>query len=338
MTEEWNDWNPYGDYRHMPDTTCKEKKEEEEKEKKRKQKSSAEQDFEPKFKILGDVDLRYEDVVGQKNVVEESKKYNTLLKNKELCTLFGTTFPNLLLHGEVGTGKTLLVQVMARENKDEQKLLYASVNLQDFSSKYINTSANQLSLTLEHLVKMMESSEVPSTHCVVFIDEFDSIGRKRGMENHREDDKVVNTLNTHMDGDRYKDCLSFIAATNHYNLIDLAQKSRFGIHLMFEAFKTNEDKENLFKVHLARSSRKMAPEIRGEVLKNVDCKSLAQRLKGPINGRNIRDIVNRVINNKIYEIAQDMTLSLTPEIPTENFYKVIDTYDNERKREKKIGY
>lgn len=335
-SEEYNDWDRHGNYRHIKDLTTQEEKEE--KEKKKRQKANDADHFEPKFKILGTEIIKYTDIVGQEKVIDESKKFNALLKQKELCKCFGTNLPHLLLHGTVGTGKTLLVQVMAHENKADEALLYVSVNLQDFSSKYINTTANQLTATLDHLIETIKSTANPHRHCVIFIDEFDSVGRQRGIESHREDDKVVNALNTYMDGDRKCEDLTFIVATNYYRLIDEAQRSRFGIHLKFEPFKTEKDKEDLFKVHLERASRKMVPEYKKVVLAKIECDVLAKKLEGPITGRHIRDIVNRVINNKVYEVAQSNEFIVSPEILVEDFFPVIEMYSKERKGKKLMGF
>ena len=336
--EEYNNWNPMtGNYRFSADTSQKEAEE-----RKKKQEKEKKEEFEPKFKVMGrgKERLSLDYIVGQETAKYEAKKFIKLLKNRNLCKMYGLRFPNLLFYGSAGTGKTFLAEVMAFESRHIEDTIFLSLNLQDFASSFINRTANNFVKTIEYIAKGLKQREIPKDYAVVFIDEFDSIGRQRGADmTSSENDKLVNAVNTHLDGDRGIPEISYIAATNFYDLIDFSQKSRFSTHIKFEDFKYFNEIEELIKVHCDRAQRKTSPDMKIELFESIDYLNIAKRIEGNVSGREVRDIVDRAIAKKVYEIAEsDKIFYDNMGINNDYFDNVVSDYNIERKVKGGIGF
>jgi len=128
----------------------------------------------------------------------------------------------ILLYGPPRCGKTLLCKALA----NEAKVTYKYINANEFISSEVGASEQNIRTTFDKLLS--ESS-------ILFIDEFDAIGKKReGSSNSRYDDSVVNQLLGSMSDLEKSYTNSFvIAATNRKDLIDnaLLSTGRFGLHL-----------------------------------------------------------------------------------------------------------
>lgn len=302
----------------------------------------------PEFRILGDSGSSLDDIIGQTEAKEELNKLLLMLESPKLCDIYGVTIPNMLLHGNPGTGKTLSVNAIADELEEKRShVLVYSVNLQDIGTAYINETANNFDRLLSEVVYDVQDSENYIDHALVFFDEFDSMAVKRGSSNTKEDDKLVNVMNSYLDGDKYVDHISYIAATNFYESIDNAIKSRFQKHIKYTDFDSEDEISDLFKVHIQKAKDNSKIFEGYSIFKNVQYSKIAKMIDGKVNGRDVKSIVNRVVEHKLFTLLNEAKTRNTPgqdydlQIGLSDFEYIVDKYNNEKKdlmKEKKIGF
>lgn len=165
----------------------------------------------------------------------------------------------VLLYGPPGTGKTLLAKAVAKESEAN----FISVKGPSLLSMWVGKSE-------EGIRKIFEKARQVSP-CIVFFDEIDSIGGKRGSDQNKVTERVLNQLLSEMDGlDDMKDVL-VIAATNRPDMLDTAllRPGRFDKILLVNA-PSVEGRENILKIHtkdmpLAKgiSIKKLSEETEG---------------------------------------------------------------------------
>ncbi|WP_269622914.1 ATP-dependent metallopeptidase FtsH/Yme1/Tma family protein [Prochlorococcus marinus] len=160
------------------------------------------------------IDTRFEDFAGNLEAVEEVKEVVSFLKEPEIYNKLGASIPKgILLVGPPGTGKTLLAQAIA----GEAECPFFSTSGSEFVELFVGIGASRVrSLFLKAREK---------TPSIIFIDEIDSIGRKRGYGiggGNDEREQTLNQLLTQMDGINTNSGLIVIAATNRYDVLDSA--------------------------------------------------------------------------------------------------------------------
>lgn len=285
--------------------------------------------------IMGSREIYFSDIVGQEGPKKEAEKFMTMLENRELVNYYGLEIPNMAFFGPPGTGKTLLAQAMAHKCINNlEDTLFVSLNLQSFATCFINETSNNFDNYMKLVKSEIESPE-PFNYFVVFVDEYDSIGRTRGIDIHGEDDKLVNTINAYIDGERKIEGVNYLIVSNFPELIDQSQKNRFGIHGKFELFKNEQDKIDLFRVHERRASRRAEKNV----FEEIDYSGLVKKLKGEISGREIRDINYRTIENKLFSmINSGKTIEDNLLVNQEDFEQTIKEYITERRESEKVGF
>uniref|UniRef100_A0A1I7VEU1 Peroxisomal ATPase PEX1 n=1 Tax=Loa loa TaxID=7209 RepID=A0A1I7VEU1_LOALO len=189
------------------------------------------------LKPLDMVKLQWEDVGGLnsvKQILTEvfiwPAKYPLLYRNISVRLGHG-----VLLHGPSGCGKTLICRTLAAQ----WKFSIISIQGPELLSKFIGESE-------ENVRKIFECARVRSP-CLIFFDEFDSLGPKRGENDTGVTDRVVNQLLTELDGVEGLDGVYVIAATNRIDLIDssLLRPGRFDYIVKCELPKKEERKSIL---------------------------------------------------------------------------------------------
>ena len=295
-------------------------------------------EFTPQFELMGyKEELTLDDFIGQEAARKEAQRFILSLQNRDLCDLYGYNFPNLLFHGDIGVGKTYLAHIMASECRKIKDTLFISLNFQDFSSHYINRTSGNFAKTMDFIKARLKDPEFAEKYAVIFMDEYDSIGRQRGTGSEKgEDDKLVNAVNIYIDGDRKIPEISFIAATNFYDLLDRAQQSRFSIHVKFETFKKKSEMMALIKVHCKRANRKTKLDV--ELFKRLNYGSIADLIEGEISGRASKDIVDRVVGAKLNDLMTNKKSIKDYSINMGYFRRIIRQYNEERKSKEGVGF
>jgi len=159
--------------------------------------------------------IKFKDVAGNEEAKESLMDMVDFIKNPEIYTNFGARLPRgVLLYGPPGTGKTLLAKALA----GEAGVPFFAVSGSDFVQVYAGLGASRIR---ELFKKAKEAGK-----SVIFIDEIDSLGKKRKSGNHpsgsEEGDRTLNALLTEMSGFNDNEGIIVVAATNRIDILDEA--------------------------------------------------------------------------------------------------------------------
>ena len=192
--------------------------------------------------VPGDKKVTFDDVAGADEEKEELQEIVDFLKNPEKFTEIGARIPHgLLLVGPPGTGKTLLARAVA----GEAGVQFLSISGSDFVEMYVGVGAGRVRDLFEQARKIAPA--------IVFVDEIDAVGRKRGSGlggGHDEKEQTLNQLLVEMDGFTRSEGVIVLAATNRPDILDpaLLRPGRFDrqIHVGRPDVKGREE---ILKVH-----------------------------------------------------------------------------------------
>ncbi len=199
----------------------------------------------------------FADVAGIDEVKEEVEEIVEYLKDQRRFSKLGAEIPKgILLVGPPGTGKTLLAKAIA----GEAKVPFFSISGSDFVEMFVGVGAAR--------VRDMFEKAKASSPCIIFIDEIDAVGRKRGAGlggGHDEREQTLNQLLAEMDGFQPNKGIIILAATNRPDVLDpaLLRPGRFdrSVQLPFPALR---DRVAILKVHLKQ--RKVSEDVDPEIL------------------------------------------------------------------------
>ena len=156
----------------------------------------------------------FKDVAGLDEEKEEVSELVDFLKNPRKYTEIGAKIPKgILLVGPPGTGKTLLAKAVA----GEAQVPFFSISGSDFVEMFVGVGASRVRDLFEQAKK--------NSPAIVFIDEIDAVGRKRGAGlggGHDEREQTLNQLLVEMDGFGVNEGVIIIAATNRADILDPA--------------------------------------------------------------------------------------------------------------------
>lgn len=156
----------------------------------------------------------FKDVAGLDEEKEEVSELVDFLKNPKKYTEIGAKIPKgILLVGPPGTGKTLLAKAVA----GEAKVPFFSISGSDFVEMFVGVGASRVRDLFEQAKK--------NAPAIVFIDEIDAVGRKRGAGlggGHDEREQTLNQLLVEMDGFGVNEGVIIMAATNRADILDPA--------------------------------------------------------------------------------------------------------------------
>ena len=217
-------------------------------------------------------------VVGLESVKEEIRYYMDFIKNKEKYADWDVKLPKgILLAGPPGTGKTLLVKTMA-ENLD---IPIISMCGSEFVEMYVGVGASR--------VRKLFANAKKNKKCIIFIDEIDAVGCKRGFDSNSERDSTLNQLLVEMDGFDVKDNIIVFAATNLVKNLDsaLTRSGRFDKKVYFDPPNFKERKE-LYKLYFEDIT----------LLNNLSFDILSERSAG-LTGADIANVCNQSKINAI---------------------------------------
>lgn len=177
------------------------------------QRQEAANSYSPKA-VIGKVEkIGWDDIVVNQSVKDELTTVIDLLRNPKRAKEFGLTVPKgILLQGPPGTGKTTIAKVVA----NTAGLSFFALRQDQIVSKYVGESERNLS-------KLFEAAQ-SSAPAVIFIDEIDALGKKRGDQSTTYGDSLLNHLLQLIDGVISSEGIYIIGATNRAELVDDALK------------------------------------------------------------------------------------------------------------------
>ncbi len=186
--------------------------------------------------------VTFDDVAGADEEKEELQEVVDFLRNPQKFSDIGARIPHgLLLVGPPGTGKTLLARAVA----GEADVQFLSISGSDFVEMYVGVGASRVRDLFDQAKKIAPA--------IIFIDEIDAVGRKRGSGlggGHDEKEQTLNQLLVEMDGFSKNEGVIVLAATNRPDILDpaLLRPGRFDrqIHVGAPDAKGRED---ILKVH-----------------------------------------------------------------------------------------
>ncbi|XP_041048106.1 AFG3-like protein 2 [Carcharodon carcharias] len=209
-------------------------------------------------KILKDeIDIKFKDVAGCEEAKLEIMEFVNFLKNPKQYQDLGAKIPKgAVLSGPPGTGKTLLAKATA----GEANVPFITVNGSEFLEMFVGVGPAR--------VRDMFAMARKNAPCILFIDEIDAVGRKRGRGNFGGQSEQENTLNqllVEMDGFNTSTNVVVLAGTNRPDILDpaLMRPGRFDRQIYIGP-PDIKGRASIFKVHL--SPLKMNPSINKEAL------------------------------------------------------------------------
>ena len=241
----------------------------------------------------------FEDIAGLKEVKRDMKCIVDFLVNKEKYTDAGAKLPKgVILYGPPGTGKTLLAKAVAGEA--DVPFLYMSGS--EFIEMYVGVGAKR--------VRELFSKARKQAPCIVFIDEIDAIGAKRGENDNGEDRKTINALLTEMDGFKESENIIVIGATNRLEDLDsaLMRPGRFTNKFCVPLPETVEERLEIIKIY---TKNKKFDET-------VDFKSLAKELVGFSPAK-----IEALLNEAAIISVQENSNYITKQIIDKAMYKIL---------------
>ena len=186
--------------------------------------------------------VTFEDVAGADEEKAELQEVVDFLRNPQKYTAIGARIPHgMLLVGPPGTGKTLL----ARATAGEAGVQFLSISGSDFVEMYVGVGASRVRDLFAQAKKVAPA--------IIFIDEIDAVGRKRGSGlggGHDEKEQTLNQLLVEMDGFARTEGVIVLAATNRPDILDpaLLRPGRFDRQIYVGA-PDAKGRQEILKVH-----------------------------------------------------------------------------------------
>lgn len=216
----------------------------------------------------------FSDVAGAVEEKEDLAEIVEFLKDPKKFIKLGARIPKgVLLVGPPGTGKTLLARAVA----GEANVPFFSISGSDFVELYVGVGAAR--------VRELFNDAKKNRPCIIFIDEIDAVGRKRGAGmggGHDEREQTLNQLLVEMDGFGVNEGIIMMAATNRPDILDpaLLRAGRFDRQVVVDAPDVL-GREEILKVH---SKKKPLAE-------DVDLKKIAKITIG-YTGADLENLMN----------------------------------------------
>ncbi|WP_279118598.1 ATP-dependent zinc metalloprotease FtsH [Fusobacterium varium] len=235
--------------------------------------------------------VTFDDVAGIAEAKVELEEVVKFLKEPETFKKIGARIPKgVLLLGGPGTGKTLLAKAVA----GEAKVPFFSMSGSEFVEMFVGVGASR--------VRDLFNKARKSAPCIIFIDEIDAVGRKRGSGQGGGNDEREQTLNqllVEMDGFGTDETIIVLAATNRPEILDkaLMRPGRFDRQVIVD----NPDikgREEILKVH-----------IRGKkIAKDVDLSIIAKKTPGFV-GADLANLLNEAAILAAREGREEITMA-----------------------------
>ncbi|GAA5511333.1 ATP-dependent zinc metalloprotease FtsH [Deinococcus carri] len=222
----------------------------------------------------GQVKLTFQDVAGCDEAKQDLQEVVDFLRHPERYHQLGARIPHgVLLVGPPGSGKTLLAKAVA----GEARVPYFSISGSDFVEMFVGVGAARVRDLFEQARK--------SAPCIVFIDEIDAVGRKRGVNlqgGNDEREQTLNQLLVEMDGFSSGQEVIILAATNRPDVLDAAllRPGRFDRQVVVDAPDVR-GREMILRIHARK--KPLDP--------SVDLGIIARRTAGMV-GADLENLLN----------------------------------------------
>lgn len=218
--------------------------------------------------------IKFEDIAGNENAKQDLYEVVDFLKDPKKYQKMGAKIPSgVLMVGNPGTGKTMLARAVA----GEAKVPFFSISGSEFMEMFVGVGASR--------VRDLFSKAKKNAPSIIFIDEIDAVGRKRGSGmggGHDEREQTLNQILVEMDGFEKDTGVIVLAATNRADVLDpaLLRPGRFDRRVEI-SLPERKDRLEILKVHF---KNKPADE-------SVDLNALAKKTAGSA-GADLANIAN----------------------------------------------
>ncbi len=234
--------------------------------------------------------VTFDNVAGLDEEKRELDEVVQFLKNPAEYTKMGARIPKgFLLEGPPGTGKTLLAKAVAGESS----VPFFSISGSDFVEMYVGVGASR--------VRDLFAQAKKNSPCLIFIDEIDAVGRKRGAGHgggHDEREQTLNQLLVEMDGFAVNEGIIVLAATNRVDILDpaLLRPGRFDRKVVVNP---PDVKGRLEMLHLHAQNKTLNDD--------VDFQSVAGQTSG-FTGADIENLLNEAAIIAVREKREDINM------------------------------
>ena len=241
--------------------------------------------------------ITFKDVGGVKEAKEELREVVQFLKQPKKFTDLGAKIPKgILLLGSPGTGKTLLARAVA----GEADVPFFSLSGSEFVEMFVGVGASR--------VRDLFKKAKKSAPCIIFIDEIDAVGRRRGAGlggSHDEREQTLNQILVEMDGFETNTNVIVMTATNRPDVLDpaLLRPGRFDRQVVLDE-PDIKDRYDILKIHAANKP----------LAKDANLQLVAQRTPG-FSGDDLANVLNEAAilaakkNKKIID-NEDLLVSI----------------------------
>lgn len=216
----------------------------------------------------------FNDIAGSNEAKQDLEEVVEFLKFPKKFASMGARIPKgVLLVGPPGTGKTMLARAVA----GEANVPFFSISGSEFVEMFVGVGASR--------VRDLFAKAKKNAPCIIFIDEIDAVGRRRGSGmggGHDEREQTLNQILVEMDGFEQGQNVIVLAATNRSDVLDpaLLRPGRFDRRVNID-LPDRKDREAILKVHF----------VKKPLAKNVDLDALAAKAAGS-SGADLANIAN----------------------------------------------
>ncbi len=218
--------------------------------------------------------MTFSSVAGSEEAKQDLQEVVEFLKYPKKFEAVGAKIPKgVLLVGPPGTGKTM----MARAVAGEANVPFFSISGSEFVEMFVGVGASR--------VRDLFAKAKKNAPCIIFIDEIDAVGRRRGSGmggGHDEREQTLNQILVEMDGFEQGTNVIVLAATNRSDVLDpaLLRPGRFDRRVNID-LPDRKDREAILKIHFAKKP----------IAKDVNLDALAAKTAGS-SGADLQNIAN----------------------------------------------
>lgn len=218
--------------------------------------------------------VTFNEVAGSNEAKQDLEEVVEFLKFPKKFASMGARIPKgVLLVGPPGTGKTMLARAVA----GEANVPFFSISGSEFVEMFVGVGASR--------VRDLFAKAKKNAPCIIFVDEIDAVGRRRGSGmggGHDEREQTLNQILVEMDGFEQGQNVIVLAATNRSDVLDpaLLRPGRFDRRVNID-LPDRKDREAILKVHF----------VKKPLAKNVDLDALAAKAAGS-SGADLANIAN----------------------------------------------